>query len=69
MSVSCVITWDGLVVPCCFDKDAVYQMGDLKNNSFEEVWKSEPYKAFRTKVITNRKSIDICTNCTEGMDL
>ena len=69
MSVSCVITWDGLVVPCCFDKDAVYQMGDLKNNSFEEGWKSEPYKAFRTKVITNRKSIDICTNCTEGMDL
>ena len=69
MSVSCVITWDGLVVPCCFDKDAVYQMGDLKNNSFEEVWKSEPYKAFRTKVITNRKSIDICTNCTEGMEL
>lgn len=69
MSVSCVITWDGLVVPCCFDKDAIHQMGSLKTHSFEEVWKSEPYKAFRTKVITNRKSVDICTNCTEGMKL
>jgi hypothetical protein len=27
---SCVITWDGLVVPCCFDKDAKHQLGDLK---------------------------------------
>ena len=27
---SCVITWDGTVVPCCFDKDAWYKMGDLK---------------------------------------
>ncbi|MCB2221881.1 MAG: SPASM domain-containing protein [Bacteroidetes bacterium] len=69
MSVSCVITWDGLVVPCCFDKDAIHQMGDLKTHSFDDVWKSEPYKAFRTRVITNRKSIDICTNCTEGMKL
>ncbi|MEY4703614.1 MAG: hypothetical protein RIR96_1511, partial [Bacteroidota bacterium] len=28
-----VITWDGLVVPCCFDKDAMHQMGDLKSGS------------------------------------
>ncbi len=21
---ACVITWDGIVVPCCFDKDAIY---------------------------------------------
>ncbi|MBL0053958.1 MAG: SPASM domain-containing protein [Bacteroidetes bacterium] len=24
---SCVITWNGNVVPCCFDKDAKYAMG------------------------------------------
>jgi major membrane immunogen (membrane-anchored lipoprotein) len=29
---SCVITWDGKIVPCCFDKDASYVMGDLKNS-------------------------------------
>lgn len=28
---SCVVTWDGIVVPCCFDKDAKHQLGDLKN--------------------------------------
>jgi MoaA/NifB/PqqE/SkfB family radical SAM enzyme len=29
-----VITWDGLVVPCCFDKDATHQLGNLKTQSF-----------------------------------
>ena len=24
-----VITWDGKVIPCCFDKNAEYVMGDL----------------------------------------
>jgi radical SAM protein with 4Fe4S-binding SPASM domain len=69
MSVSCVITWDGLVVPCCFDKDAIHQMGDLKKDSFDTVWKNKTYQNFRTKVYTDRKSIDICRNCTEGMKL
>jgi len=69
MSVSCVITWDGMVVPCCFDKDAIYQMGDLKKDSFDTVWKNKTYQEFRTKVFTQRKSIDICRNCTEGMKL
>jgi len=69
MSVSCVITWDGLVVPCCFDKDALHKMGDLKTDSFDAVWKNPVYQEFRTKVFTSRKSVDICMNCTEGMKL
>jgi Predicted Fe-S oxidoreductases len=63
---ACVITWDGLVVPCCFDKDAQYQLGDLKNDSFLNIWQSESYKQFRKKLITGRKNIDICANCSEG---
>lgn len=62
---SAVICWDGRVVPCCFDKDASYQLGDLKAQKFEEIWKSTAYHAFREKIINNRKSIDICSNCTE----
>ncbi len=63
---SCVITWDGLVVPCCFDKDATHQLGDLKEFSFKEVWKSPKYNSFRKALLTSRNEIDICTNCTEG---
>jgi radical SAM protein with 4Fe4S-binding SPASM domain len=63
---SCVITWDGLVVPCCFDKDAQYRMGDLKSNSFKEVWQSADYQRFRASLIHSRSDIEMCKNCTEG---
>ena len=62
----CVVTWDGLVVPCCFDKDAEHQMGDLKENDFKEVWNSKNYNQFRSSILKSRSEIDICTNCTEG---
>ena len=61
-----VITWDGLVVPCCFDKDALHRLGDLKQKSFREVWTSEAYREFRTSLTKSRKNIDICSNCSEG---
>ncbi len=63
---SCVITWDGKVVPCCFDKDAHYVLGDLKTHPFEEIWQGEAYRAFRTRLLRSRTETDICTNCTEG---
>jgi radical SAM protein with 4Fe4S-binding SPASM domain len=63
---ACVITWDGLVAPCCFDKDAKYRFGDLKTTKFQDVWRSESYNMFRNKVLSGRKNIDICQNCTEG---
>jgi len=63
---ACVITWDGMVVPCCFDKDATYQLGDLKKDSFADIWHNEAYKSFRYKLTKGRQEIDICTNCTEG---
>ncbi|HET6766347.1 MAG TPA: radical SAM/SPASM domain-containing protein [Chitinophagaceae bacterium] len=61
-----VITWDGLVAPCCFDKDAQHRLGDLKQKSFKEIWKNGEYKKFRTAILHGRKNIDICANCSEG---
>jgi radical SAM protein with 4Fe4S-binding SPASM domain len=63
---ACVITWDGLVVPCCFDKDASHRMGDLKQGSFRDVWQGVAYQSFRKQLLQGRTAIDICTNCTEG---
>ena len=61
-----VITWDGLVVPCCFDKDATHQLGNLKNESFKNIWYNSNYKQFRAELMKSRKNIDICANCSEG---
>ena len=63
---SCVITWDGKVVPCCFDKDAHHALGDLSRNSFHEIWNSESYNNFRASILRSRSEIEICKNCSEG---
>ncbi len=63
---SCVITWDGSVVPCCFDKDAWYKMGNLQQESFKSLWNNEAYKNFRSTVLRSRSEIEMCKNCTEG---
>jgi radical SAM protein with 4Fe4S-binding SPASM domain len=62
-----VITWNGAVVPCCFDKDAQHQLGNLNEQSFKDLWKSGTYNQFRGKVLQSRQNIDICANCSEGV--
>lgn len=62
-----VITWDGKVIPCCFDKDAKYIMGDLNNDSFRSIWNGTRYNEFRKRLLAGRSRIDICTNCTSGL--
>jgi radical SAM protein with 4Fe4S-binding SPASM domain len=65
----CVMTWDGNIVPCCFDKDAKYTMGNIRDRSFNEIWNGERYLDFRSRLFENRKEIDICRNCTEGLNV
>ena len=61
-----VVTWDGKVVPCCFDKDATHEMGNLSKENFNAIWKGIAYTAFRKQLLKGRKEIDICKNCSEG---
>jgi len=60
-----VITWDGKVVPCCFDKDASHVMGSIKDEKFSHIWNKEIYQSFRKQLLEDRSQIEICKNCTE----
>ena len=62
-----VITWDGRVLPCCFDKNAEHVMGDLKTDSFRDIWNGPRYRIFRRELAMDRKGIEICRNCTSGL--
>ena len=62
-----VITWDGKVIPCCFDKDAKYVMGDLNQESFSEIWNGTKYRLFRRVLLSDRSTTEICRNCTSGL--
>ena len=66
---SFVITNNGKVVPCCFDKEAKYVLGDLNENSISEIWFGDKYNEFRRTVLSGRRKIDICRNCTEGLQI
>ena len=61
-----VLTWDGKVVPCCFDKDAQHPMGDLNDSSLSEIWNSAKYQQFRRQLFVSRQAIEMCRNCSEG---
>lgn len=59
-----VVTWDGLLLPCCFDKDAGYAMGNVLEEDLKKLWKSPDYDRFRKAILSNRKAIAMCCNCT-----
>ena len=62
---SAVICWDGTLVPCCFDKDADFPIGNFIESDFNTLWKNENYNKFRKQILEKRKSIDICCNCNQ----
>jgi radical SAM protein with 4Fe4S-binding SPASM domain len=66
MWTSAVITSDGDVVPCCYDKNADHSMGNLNDLTFRNIWYGQKYKAFRNAVIRSRKEMDICRCCPQG---
>jgi len=64
---TCVVTWQGDVVPCCFDKDALFKISNVLDGHLSTIWTSENFNKFRLKVLTSRRNVDMCTNCTEGL--
>ncbi len=66
---SAVITWDGDVVPCCFDKDSEHVMGNVQRESFGDIWHNTTYTNFRRTLLRGRENIKMCKNCTEGTEI
>lgn len=66
MWTTAVITADGDVVPCCYDKNAGHVMGNLNNQTFRDIWHGKKYNSFRDTVMKSRSLIDICRNCPQG---
>jgi len=65
---SAVINWEGSVTPCCFDKDALFRLGNaFDGKAFQEIWHGQRYGHFRRAVLQDRASIDMCRNCSEGL--
>lgn len=66
MWTSCVITLDGDIIPCCYDKNADHKMGNIREESLGKIWQGERYRAFRTMVMRERSSVEMCRTCPQG---
>ncbi|MGC8866120.1 MAG: radical SAM/SPASM domain-containing protein [Bacteroidales bacterium] len=61
-----VITWDGQVLPCCYDKDAEHSFGRAHGSvSVKDVLNRASAKEFHQKVMQSRKHYQMCTHCHE----
>ncbi|WP_181256323.1 radical SAM/SPASM domain-containing protein [Marinilabilia salmonicolor] len=63
---SAVITWNGLMVPCCYDKNAEYILGNASSSTFSDNIKKPESYIFKQTILSNRKGIEMCRNCPEG---
>ncbi len=64
-----LVDWDGLVVPCCFDKNGEHALGNMNESDFLTIWQGKKYRGFRSRLLRNRESIDICRNCNFGIGI
>lgn len=67
--IKITVTWDGKVVPCCYDYDNLYILGDLKRESLEDIWNGQKIKILRKSIKENNlKKIPLCKNCNDQMN-
>jgi radical SAM protein with 4Fe4S-binding SPASM domain len=56
------INSDGKVFPCCQSDDSNI-MGDLKHQSFEEIWMGKEFNKFRLNLLSGINIPSICSGC------
>jgi radical SAM protein with 4Fe4S-binding SPASM domain len=61
---SMVIHSNGDIVPCCRDAKGEYVMGNILNQSLEDIWNNERYSAFRRELSNNQAQVSICRLCS-----
>jgi len=64
---SAVITWEGDMAPCCFDKEAEYAYGNIKERRLSELWESQSAGQLREALFQRRNLPGICRDCPEIM--
>lgn len=57
------ILWDGTVVPCCFDFNGRYKLGNIKEKTLKEIWNDKPMQELRNEFISGNVKNSLCRNC------
>ena len=63
-----VILADGSMVLCCRDWNREAIIGNVKESSIEQLWKSSKMMEYQKKIIENNyKEIKLCSDCSEAL--
>ena len=57
------VSWDGDLVPCCFDYNKRYALGNINEQSLLEIWNGEKMHALRREMIANKVTNPLCAGC------
>ena len=55
---------DGTVVPCCLDSNGIINLGNIFNESIEEIQKKERYKKLKKSFQDRKPCETLCKSCT-----
>lgn len=58
------VTWDGDVVPCCYDFNKKFALGNVREQSLEEIWNGPMMQALRQEFNSNHVTNALCKNCS-----
>lgn len=57
-----VVTTDGDITSCCYDKMPTHIMGNVAENNIRDIWKGSKFQMFRKNFLKGAKP-EICSNC------
>ena len=57
------VTWDGYVVPCCYDYDKKYVLGNVKDSNLIEIWNGEKIQQLRKEFLSGNVENPLCKKC------
>ena len=64
------INWDGTLTACCTDSDNKMLLGNIKESSMAEIWKSDKLEEYRKMLVQMRHDeLDLCKNCYDYMSI
>ena len=55
---------DGTVVPCCLDSNGQIELGNIFNNTLEEIMNSERYQNLKKSFQDRKPCEELCKSCT-----
>lgn len=59
------VAWDGDVLPCCYDYDKLYVLGNVRRNTLMEIWTGPAMAALRDEFRRNVVSNPLCRACPD----